>query len=65
MQNTTGTGVYVSLVVMILAAILPRFGLNIGNDAITTMIQTLVVICVGIYASLKHGNVVAKANGVS
>ena len=55
----TSTSVYVPIIVMILAALLPRFGINLGNDALTTTIQTLVVVGAAIYGAIAHKSVVA------
>ena len=63
---TDTTNMTVSLVVMILAALLPRFGITLGNDTLTTVVQTVIVIGSGLYAYLKHKNLAtaAKAQGV-
>ena len=56
----------VTIVVMILAALLPRFGVTLGNDVLTTTVQAIIVIGGGLYAYLKHKNLAtaAKAQGV-
>lgn len=58
----TSSDTYVALVVMILGAILPRFGVTLGSSELTTMVQALIVIVSGIYVAFKHRAVVASAN---
>ncbi len=58
---------YVTVAVMVLAAILPRFGINLGNDSLTTVVEGLIQIVGGLYVYFSHKSVVtaAKAAGVS
>lgn len=55
-----------TVIVMALAAILPRYGVTIGNETLTTAIQTLVEIVAALYIYFTHGTVVraARAAGV-
>ena len=51
---------YISVVVMLLGTFLPKLGVTIGSDALTTTIQTIVVIGGAIWALVRRyqaGNV--------
>lgn len=50
-----------SIIVMILAAILPHFNITIGNDALTTMVQAVVEIVLGLYVYFTHKQLLTTA----
>lgn len=52
---------YSAIIVMILAAVLPRFGVAFSNDTLTTAVETFVQIVLGLFVYFTHKNVVAKA----
>lgn len=52
---------YASVIAMVLAALLPRFGISLSNDTLTTTVQTIVEIILGIIVYVNHKNVVAQA----
>ena len=45
---------YVSIIVMLLATILPKVGITLGNDALTTTIQTLLVLGGGLWVLVRR-----------
>lgn len=54
----------VSIVVMVLAAILPHFGITIGNEALTTTVETIIELGLGTFVYFRHKKVVGAANAV-
>lgn len=52
---------YISILVMILAQVLPNFGFEVGSEALTTTLTTLVTIGAGVWALIRR----YKAGGVS
>jgi hypothetical protein len=65
MINTSST--YTTIVIMILATILPHFGISLGNDVLTNVVQGLVEITGGLYVYYRHKTLVtaARAAGVN
>lgn len=51
-----------SIVVMVLAAVLPRFGITLGNETLTTTVETVLQLVLGLYVYFTHKKVVAAAN---
>lgn len=52
---------YVAVLVMVLAQILPKLGVDLGNDAITTTVSVLATIGGALWALIRR----YKAGGVS
>lgn len=59
MSSTNFT--YGSIVVMVLAAILPHFGINIGSDQLTSIVQGLIEIAGGLIVYFNHSKAVTLA----
>lgn len=45
---------YASVVVMVLANVLPKLGITLGNDELTTTVQVLATIGGGLYLLVKR-----------
>ena len=45
---------YVAVVVNLLASFLPKFGVDVGSEALTTTIQTLLVVGSGLWVLWKR-----------
>jgi uncharacterized membrane protein len=45
---------YVSVIVMILAQVLPKLGIEVGSEMLTTTISTLATIISGLYLVYKR-----------
>jgi len=45
---------YIAVMVNILSAVLPKMGLTIGNDALTTTIQTIMALGTGIWILIQR-----------
>ena len=52
---------YASVIIMVLAQVLPKLGVQIGNDAISTTVYTVISIGAGVYALYRR----YKAGGVT
>lgn len=52
---------YLAVIVNILSFVLPQLGVNVGSEALTTTLQTLVTVGSGLYLLLKR----YKRGGVS
>lgn len=57
MESTVGT----LIVVNILAEILPHFGVNLGSDVLTNVVQGAIAIVSGIWGFYHYKGVVAAA----
>ena len=57
MYSTT----YASVAVMVLAEVLPKLGITLGNDELTTTVQVLATIAGGLYILVKR----YQAGGIS
>jgi predicted membrane channel-forming protein YqfA (hemolysin III family) len=45
---------YISIVVMVLASILPRIGISLGNEELTTFVSVVLTIGAGIWALIRR-----------
>jgi hypothetical protein len=45
---------YISVLVLILSQVLPKIGVTIGSDALTTTIQTIIAIGVGLFVMYRQ-----------
>lgn len=52
-----------SIIGMILAVVLPKIGINLGNDELTSWVQVSVVIILGAVAWVRHRNLLVKVSG--
>lgn len=59
-------GTYISIIVLAVSAILPHLGVNLGNEALTTTIETIATVISAIVGIARHQKVVsaARAGGV-
>lgn len=45
---------YIAVIVNVLAFVLPHLGITVGNDALTTTVQTVVVIGSGVWVLVQR-----------
>lgn len=45
---------YISAVVLFLSQVLPILGVSVGSDALTTTLQTVIAIVVGVIVALRQ-----------
>lgn len=50
-----------AVIINILALIFPAVGINVGGPAITTTIQTIILIVTGIVTLVHHNKIVTQA----
>lgn len=45
---------YVSAIILVLSQVLPFFGINVGSEALTTTIQTILAIGIGLFVMFRQ-----------